>query len=104
MRVYPAVALQFILACARPNYSERWPDRLAVSGGPLPGYAIKQIVERVVPSTLIADDGSICRASPSRFASARQGKWIACEWNLPVFDTTSNAPLRAAAKRHQSHH
>ena len=92
MRIYPLLAVQFVLACARPDYSERWPDRLAVSGGPQPGYAIKQIVEREPPSTLIADVGSICRASHDRFVSAKQGRWIACQWNLPASDSSTPNP------------
>jgi hypothetical protein len=88
MRIYPVLVVQFVLGCARPNYAERWPDRLTVFAGPQPGYAIKQIVERVPPTTLIADDGSICRASHDRFAAAKQGRWVACEWNLPDSDLT----------------
>lgn len=91
MRIYPLLAVQFVIACARIDYSERWPDRLAVSGGPQPGYAVKQIIEKVPPTTLIADDGSVCHASHDRFASARQRKWIACQWNPPDSDSAPKA-------------
>jgi hypothetical protein len=83
-----AIALAVISGCARPNYAERWPDRLLLSAGPQPGYAIKRLVEKQSPATLVADDGSVCRTSPRRFASSKEGQWIACIWNLPALDST----------------
>lgn len=80
-----------VAACARPNYAEQWPDRFSLSAGPQPGYAIKQIVEKQAPVTLVADDGSICRTSEERFAVSKEGSWIACIWNLPSLDSTEIA-------------
>jgi hypothetical protein len=84
----PFVLAALVLACARPNYAEHWPDRLELASGSLPGYAIKQIVEKVPPATLKADDGSICRTSRARFASTKLGRWVDCQWNLPDADST----------------
>jgi hypothetical protein len=84
-------ALASLAACARPNYAERWPDRFKFSAGPQPGFAIKQVVEKQAPVTLVADDGSICRTSEERFADTREGRLIACVWNLPSLDSTEIA-------------
>jgi hypothetical protein len=77
-----------IAGCAPPNHAERWPDRFLLSGGPQPGYAIKQVIEKQSPTALVADDGSVCRTSSERFDSTKEGQWIDCIWNLPVLDST----------------
>jgi len=79
--------------CARPDYAHTWPDRFALSAGPQPGYAIKHVVEKQGPVTLIAYDGSLCRTSRERFAATKEGAWIACVWSLPSLDSTETAGL-----------
>lgn len=74
--------------CARADYADTWPDRFALSAGAQPGYAIKRVVEKQGPVTLVADDGSVCRTSRERFATTKEGKWIACVWALPNLDST----------------
>jgi hypothetical protein len=76
------VTLGPIAACARPDYAERWPDSFIVSAGPLPGYAIKRVVEKRGPITLIGDDGSVCRTSGQRLAATALGSWISYNWTL----------------------
>lgn len=73
-------------ACARPDYFPPWPDRSFVSAGPQPGYAIKQVVEKLGSVTLLGYDGSICRTSPHRFAGTKVGSWISCTWTHPAID------------------
>ena len=90
-RGWVAVLLVAISGCARPDYAETQPDRFFLTAGPQPGYAIKRIVEKQPPITLVGDDGSVCRTSPKRFAGTREGRWIACLWNLPVLDSTQIA-------------
>lgn len=80
-----------IFGCARPDYGESWPDHSLLSAGPQPGYAIKRLVEKQPPVTLVGDDGSVCRTSRARFASTREGQWIACIWNLPTLDSAQTA-------------
>lgn len=75
------------LACARPTYVDGWPDRFKFSGGAQPGFAIKQVIEKQPPVTLLADDGSICRMSRERFSRTNEGALIACVWNLPDPDS-----------------
>jgi hypothetical protein len=78
-------------SCARPDYAEQWPDRLTISAGPQPGYAIKRVIEKQPPLTLVGDDGSVCRTSAQRFATTSVGGWAACIWNLPTLDSTEMA-------------
>jgi hypothetical protein len=85
------IALGPVAACARPGYAERWPDRLIVSAGPQPGYAIKRVVEKQGPLTLVGDDGSVCRTSGQRLAATALGSWISCNWTLPGLDSTEVA-------------
>jgi hypothetical protein len=87
------LVLSLVAACARPNYAETRPGWLLISAGPQPGYAIKLVIEKQAPITLVGDDGSICRTSRERFARTREGKWIACVWHLPVLDSTESANL-----------
>lgn len=77
------IPLWLVAACARPDYSARWPDRLLVAAGPQPGYAIKRVIEKVGSATLLGDDGSICRTSAHRLAATRVGSWINCNWMAP---------------------
>jgi hypothetical protein len=79
--------------CVRPDYRHTWLSGIAISAGPQPGYAIKQVVEKEGPVTLVADDGSLCRTSRERFAATKEGKWIACLWALPNLDSTEMAGL-----------
>jgi hypothetical protein len=83
--------LSVLIGCVRPDYAEHWPARLLLSGGPQPGFAIKRIIERQAPATLVGDDGSICRTSRERFERTREGRWVACNWHLPTLDSTQTA-------------
>jgi hypothetical protein len=53
--------LALLSACARPDYGETRPEWLLISAGPQLGYAIKQVIEKQAPITLVGDDGSVCR-------------------------------------------
>jgi hypothetical protein len=80
-----------ISACVRPDYAESRPEWLLLSAGPQPGYAIKRVIDKDPPETLVGDDGSICRTSRERFARTRDNAWLACVWSLPAPDTTDLA-------------
>ena len=86
-----ALLLCLAAGCARPQYAERWPGRFLLAAGPQPGFAIKLVVERQPPTTLVGDDGSVCRTSRERFRGTREGRWVACDWNVPTFDSTQTA-------------
>lgn len=83
------ITFGLLSGCARPDYAESYPAWLLISAGPQPGYAIKRVIEKQPPVTLVGDDGSVCRTSRERFARARTGRWIACVWHLPSLDSTS---------------
>jgi hypothetical protein len=80
-------------SCARPNYAEHWPGHFAILAGPQPGFAIKHVIDKQRPATLVADDASVCRTSAERFTRTRVGKWIACDWTLPGLDSTELAEV-----------
>jgi hypothetical protein len=46
------------------------------------GWAIKRVVTKQEPSTLIAQDGTVCRVSPDRFKDTKVGRDTTCEWQL----------------------
>jgi hypothetical protein len=79
--------------CARPDYADTSRDYFVLAAGAQPGYAIKRVVEKQGPVTLVGDDGSVCRTSRERFAATKEGKWIACLWSLPSLDSTEIAGL-----------
>jgi hypothetical protein len=91
MRAVTFIAVCLVTSCARPDYAERWPDRLTLSAGAQPGYAIKRVIEKVQPTTLVGDDGSVCRTSGERFAATEAGRWIGCAWTIPFLDSTELA-------------
>ena len=59
------------------------------SSGAQPGYAVKLVRGKEPPSTVIGDDGSVCRLIAERFARVDVGEWLSCEWTLAP-DTTAN--------------
>ncbi len=78
-------------ACARPDYAESRPEWVLLSAGAQPGYAIKRVIDKDPPVTLVAEDGTLCRSSKERYKATQEGAWIACLWNLPAPDKTGSA-------------
>jgi hypothetical protein len=75
------------VGCARP--AEQWPpNSFILAAGPQLGYAIKRVIQRQPPVTLVGHDGSVCRTSREQFNRTEQGRWIACIWNFPILDST----------------
>jgi hypothetical protein len=87
------ISIALLPSCARPDYAEARPNWLLITAGPQPGYAIKRVVEKQGPITLVGDDGSVCRTSRERLAATALGSWISCSWILPGLDTTRTADL-----------
>ena len=44
------------------------------------GWAIKRVLTKQEPSTLLAQDGTICRVSADRFKDTQVGRDTACDW------------------------
>jgi hypothetical protein len=92
-RLLPLILVPLLAGCARPDYAEYHPDWLIITAGPQTGYAIKRVVEKHAPITLLGDDGSVCRTTSERFAATSEGAWTDCNWTLPYLDETEVASL-----------
>jgi len=55
---------------------------ITVERGVQLGWATKRVVTKQPPSTLIAQDGTICRVSPDRFKATDVSRDAACDWQL----------------------
>src|SRR5690348_12596779 len=55
---------------------------ITVEQGAQLGWATKRVLTKQAPSTLIAQDGTVCRVSPDRFKDTQVGRDTACEWQL----------------------
>jgi hypothetical protein len=77
------VAVPLVAGCsARADRVFVAPGIVAGSSGALPGYAIKLVEAKEAPSTVIGDDGSVCRLTAERFRDVSRGDWVACEWTI----------------------
>jgi hypothetical protein len=52
------------------------------SSGAQPGYAVKLVRWKEAPSTVVGDDGSVCRLTAERFTKVKADDWLACEWTI----------------------
>jgi hypothetical protein len=53
---------------------------VAVGVGATRGWAIKEVVQKNPPSTLMARDGTVCEVSETRYNETRVGAQVQCEW------------------------
>ena len=53
---------------------------VGVGVGPTRGWAIKEVVQKNPPRSLLARDGTVCEVSEERYAETRIGAQIQCEW------------------------
>lgn len=44
------------------------------------GWAIKEVVQKSPPRTLLARDGTICMVEESRYEETRIGAQVQCDW------------------------
>ncbi|HUQ99860.1 MAG TPA: hypothetical protein VM166_10420 [Gemmatimonadaceae bacterium] len=51
-----------------------------VQVGPQLGLATKRVMYKQAPETLVADDGTVCRVAPDRYASTEVKAMVSCEW------------------------
>ena len=64
------------------------------SSGAQPGYAIKLVLAKEAPSTVVGDDDSLCRLTAERYDRVDVGDWLACEWTIAPETTASIEPGR----------
>ena len=55
---------------------------VGVQSGIRLGWAAKRVVTKDPPSTLVAEDGTVCRVAPDRYADTKAGQTINCDWQL----------------------
>ena len=77
------------------------PGLVTGSSGGQPGYAVKLVRAKEPPSTIIGDDGSLCRLTAERSAKVEPGDWLACEWTIAPDTPSSTARGRVPNKRMQ---
>jgi hypothetical protein len=51
-----------------------------VQVGPQLGWATKRVLSKQSPETLVAEDGTVCRVAPDRYASTEVKAMVSCEW------------------------
>jgi hypothetical protein len=56
------------------------PGGATVGVGATRGWAIKEIVQKNPPSTLMARDGTVCGVSEERYRETRVGSPTQCDW------------------------
>ena len=56
------------------------PGGAAVGVGPTRGWAIKEVVQKNPPHSLLARDATVCEVSDDRYRETRIGAQISCEW------------------------
>jgi uncharacterized protein YcfJ len=52
----------------------------AVGVGAVRGWATKEVVDKLAPTTLLARDATRCEVSPERFGATAVGARVYCEW------------------------
>lgn len=61
---------------------------IGVETGVQLGWRTKRVATKQPPETLLAEDGTVCRVSPDRYAATEVGVGVACDWQIgaPVRD------------------
>jgi hypothetical protein len=90
------IALLLVCGCApRADHVFSARGLLVGSLGALPGYGIKLVRAKEAPSTVLGDDGSVCRLTAERFDQLDVGDWLSCEWTIEPEPTASSAEAGA---------
>ena len=70
-----------VVACGpRAQVSPTSSGGVRVDQGARLGWSTKRVLTKQEPSTLIAQDGTICRVTPDRFKDTQVGRDTACDW------------------------
>ena len=68
-----------VVACSPGAHVTSTPGGVRVDQARL-GWAKKRVLTKQEPSTLIAQDGTICRVAPDRFHDTQVGRDTECNW------------------------
>jgi len=79
MRSLMLVLLVSVVACMRPLYVDPAPNGAVVKSAKI-GLYTKEVMTKKDPDTFVADDATICRVSPDRYASTRVHSMVYCNW------------------------
>ena len=74
------VVVTCAVACAPGAQVRPTPGGVRVDEHAYIGWATKRVLTKQEPSTLLAQDGTICRVSADRFKSTQIGRDTACDW------------------------
>jgi hypothetical protein len=94
----PQLLIALLLVCGCASHADHvFSARglLVGSSGALPGYGIKLVRAKEAPTTVLGDDGSICRLTAERFDQVDVGDWLSCEWTIEPEPTASIAQAGA---------
>ena len=75
-----SVVVACVVACGPGAQVRPTPGGVRVDEPAYVGWATKRVLTKQEPSTLLAQDGTICRVSPDRFKSTEIGRDTACDW------------------------
>ena len=74
------LVVAFAVACGPGAQVSPTPHGVRVDERAQIGWATKRVLTKQEPSTLLAQDGTICRVTPDRFKSTEIGRDTACNW------------------------
>ena len=99
-RLFLAVVVGHVIGCAPPVRVHGGPDgAFSVGAGVQLGWATKIVATKQPPATLVAEDGTVCRVAPDRYADTKFGALVACEWQPgePPGDPPQDPPADSAS-------
>ena len=73
-----AIAFALTGGCVHPHIEPR--PGGAVIKSTRTGWYTKKVVTKTPPETLLAEDGTICRVAPDRYAHTDVGTLVYCDW------------------------
>jgi hypothetical protein len=75
--------LTALVACASgPARVSPQSGGVRVERGMALGWGVKRVVTKTPPSTLVAEDGTVCRVSTDRYKDTKVGRSVSCDWQL----------------------
>ena len=70
-----------IMACTNPTLVTPHPGGgFGIQTGPAVGWASKRVLSKQSPETLLAEDGTVCRVAPDRYAGTEVKAMVYCDW------------------------
>ena len=82
LRLASTAALAAAAACASaaPRVVTGPGGAVGVTAGVRLGWATKRLATKEPPATLVAEDGTVCRVTPDRYAATEERALVSCDW------------------------